>query len=184
MVPSIHAKFGYSSFLSNVGVKRETNIVSQNGFQNGFGSSYSPTYLRHLSEGLVDYLNFILVLSSFYACHTTLKENLQQLMTIWCFDFEHMYVQIFFQLSWLMKLSSIKGVSLLTTLRFKCKALNSAKNFFCEEDRKLCIICFSGAMKKNAKRVHLQKVTDFSSYNQRALLSTKYLHVIVKCAKQ
>ena len=162
-----------SSFLSNGGgggggVKRDAKIVSQNGFQNDFASAYSPTYLRHLSEGLVDSLNFILVLSSFYACHTTLKENLQQLMTIWCFGPELISETKYHQ-------RNMRIQPLLTTLRFKCKVLNSDKNFF---------ICFSGAVKKNAKRVHLQKVTDFNSCNQRALLSTKYVHVIVKCAKQ
>ena len=81
MVASIHAELGYFSCLSNVRVKRDVKIVSQNGFQNGIASAYFPTYLRNLSEGLVDPLSFILVLS-FYIYHTILKEDHQQLMTI------------------------------------------------------------------------------------------------------
>ena len=38
---------------------------------------------------------------------------------------------------------------------------------FVEKGRKLCSICFSGAMKKNANRGNLQKITDISSYQQR-----------------
>ena len=50
-------------YLSNVGVKREVKIVSQNGFQNGVACF--PTYLSNLSEGLADSWNFILGLSWF-----------------------------------------------------------------------------------------------------------------------
>ena len=41
---------------------------------------------------------------------------------------------------------------------------------FVEKGRKLCTICFSGALKKNAKRANLQKMTNINSYQQRALL--------------
>ena len=43
-------------------------------------------------------------------------------------------------------------------------------SLFVEKGRKLCSICFSGAMKKNANRGDLQNITDISSYQQRVLL--------------
>ena len=54
---------------------------------------------------------------------------------------------------------------------------------FVEKERKLWIICFSGAMKKNAKWANLQKITDINSYQQRALLWTKYEHSYSKVYK-
>ena len=48
---------------------------------------------------------------------------------------------------------------------------------FVEKERKLCITCFSGAMKKNTKRANLQKITDINSNQQRALLWTNGLFI-------
>ena len=54
---------------------------------------------------------------------------------------------------------------------------------FVKKGRKLCIICFSCATKKNPKRANLQKITDTNSYQQRALLWTKYEHSYSKVCK-
>ena len=54
---------------------------------------------------------------------------------------------------------------------------------FVKKGRKLCIICFSGTMKKNVKRTILQKITDINSYKQRSLLWTKYGHSYSKVYK-
>ena len=45
---------------------------------------------------------------------------------------------------------------------------------FVEKGKKLCILCFSGAMNKNTKRANLQKITDINSYQQRVLLWTMH----------
>ena len=82
MVASIHAKLGYFILFEQCGGQKRGQIVSQNRFQNGVVFGYFPAYLRNLSEGLVDSLNFALMLSSFYAYHIILKENPRQLMTI------------------------------------------------------------------------------------------------------
>ena len=50
------------------------------------------------------------------------------------------------------------------------------KNFFHQKWLEIVHYMFSGALKKKAKQAHLQKVTDINSYQQRALLSTKYVH--------
>ena len=54
---------------------------------------------------------------------------------------------------------------------------------FVEKGIKLCIICFSGATKKNAKRAKLQEITDVKSYQARALKWTKYEHSYNKIYK-
>ena len=45
-----------------------------------------------------------------------------------------------------------------------------------ERGRQLCIICFSGALGKNAKRAGLQKINNIESYKAKALEWTEYEH--------
>ena len=47
---------------------------------------------------------------------------------------------------------------------------------FVEKGRKLCIICFSNATKKNAKRAGLEKIINVQSYRLRVVEWTKYNH--------
>ena len=54
---------------------------------------------------------------------------------------------------------------------------------FVEKGIKLCIICFSGGTKKNAKRAKLQNMTDVKSYQERALKWTKNEHSYNKIYK-
>ena len=51
---------------------------------------------------------------------------------------------------------------------------------FIEKGRKLCIICFSGAARKNAKGANLQKIYNIESYKYRAFKWTNYEHVCSK----
>ena len=56
---------------------------------------------------------------------------------------------------------------------------------FVEKWRKLCIICFSGVMKKNAKRANLQKIADINSYINREHYYGLSMNIVtVNCTKE
>ena len=76
------------------------------------------------------------------------------------------------------------GATATTLSRTSCVEPVLWTSLLVEKGRKLCIICFSGAKQKNAKRANLQKITEINSHQQIALLWTKYEHVTVKCTKQ
>ena len=56
-------------------------------------------------------------------------------------------------------------------------------SLFVKKGRKLCIICFSGAASKNAKRRNLQKIHNIESYKERAFKWTSYEHAYHKVYK-
>ena len=51
-----------------------------------------------------------------------------------------------------------------TTVNTSCLTPLLKISPFVEKGRKLCIICFSGAASKNAKRANLQKIHNIESY--------------------
>ena len=51
---------------------------------------------------------------------------------------------------------------------------------FVKKRRKLCIICFSGAASKNAKRANLQKIPIIESYKEKTFKWTSYEHAYNK----
>ena len=51
---------------------------------------------------------------------------------------------------------------------------------FVEKERKLCIICFSGAASKNKKRANLQNIYNIESYKERTFKRASYEHACNK----
>ena len=83
-----------------------------------------------------------------------------------------------------MELEHDATATATTLWRISCVETVLRTSTFVKKGRKLCINCFSGFMKKNAKKANLQKITDISSYQQRALLWLSMNIVTVKYTKQ
>ena len=61
-----------------------------------------------------------------------------------------------------------------TTVNTSCLTPHLKTSPFVEKGRKLCIICFSGAASKRAKRANLQKIHNIESYKERAFKWISY----------